>query len=1149
MPSFPIGSKVILHNLKKGSQYNGKHGVVKSSPTNDNDGRQNVFLHESQKIVAVKPDNIQLVLQKKEDGYVQSGSFPIGSNVMIQVADGALGSEWNGKRGTVKTDIDDTGRQDVQLRCGVTVGVKSEFLFVKESKPGSGRTSKKKERGKQRKAAKDVPIRGLTSIPHVGSNLMAVCQEGSAFDGFLSQFRKGDDYATGMLTLDSSLVKFTGGMDFQNSGILSSCLGLLQRCEDESFERVMASLGGDLVSPTMWIKVLWRAVEEDCGTLQIAQGIGPLARCMSTDSPRLFFNSNEYWKEAIVPFVKMIFEMIRSSIDSNGTQPVRSEKGKTIIDALFQHDALLKSIIQWAFWGEERNDIMREVAESKWIVDLGRKGTLLLFAGVVTEVGLDVPQEYKNEMEIIGAVSVDPSCVVSFVEGLIRRVKTEGWLSFSGREDLALITCLVEHADCVDKGVIVGMIDVGSFAFNDTRILHVDSDSAEHESVLYLERILHVMLIKGTSIKKSHPCDTRVALAIRSGLVEMCLTYIDLVGDRGSESNVRWIENVLGVVNDVSLHQKSWKAIRHKRKDIEEKLVHSNQSRATNNATCRKLLGMVRSILYLNGSYCCRCNKSLRRTEVKLCNGCGCMAYCSRECQTEDWLLNGHNLACCKTYTDKMVGQFQGRGLPATVPASERDAIKLKEVEINISMIQLKLFLDCSETILTQAGRQNLPLCDCVVRFDLRDCPPLVKVEKYDEYFAQSTTIKCFEDSRSKENITCSYISSIYFGRSDDSEPVLFCLQRFFPHKWLTEKQSKHLVQQDALIHTKNEKVPILFDVIMRPGFADNEIQGNLEAHSNGLHFISTSGEVVDVLYSNIKHAIFQPCCEGDIIVLVHFHLRNAIMVGNKIQQDVQFSFQVFESANKVENTKEREIGLRLMGRINNVFKDFAKNVEGMARKNEYQLEFDIPYQDLGFMGNPNEEMVFVVPTLNCLCNLTETPFFVVDLSMIDHVHFERVTFMGSSFDMVMTNKDFTKQPWRVNMIPNEDKDSITVRVVICCAWNSFFILFAYICCIFVYRIGYLTWRFHSQMGPMNLKLLFIGMHQTTYLAWDHQLTRLVGLVLGNDVSSRKVARKSSYSEMINTYRLNIYLSFYVYFSRFYVCTYKVNVPKVMYDQ
>jgi len=120
---------------------------------------------------------------------------------------------------------------------------------------------------------------------------------------------------------------------------------------------------------------------------------------------------------------------------------------------------------------------------------------------------------------------------------------------------------------------------------------------------------------------------------------------------------------------------------------------------------------------------------------------------------------------------------------------------------------------------------------------------------------------------------------------------------------------------------------------------------------------------------------------------------------------------------------EQRERQLRK--RLNEAFKEFCRKVESVARKNGYSLEFDIPYRDLGFTGNPHKEMVSIQPTLNCLCNLTETPFFVVDLSNVDHVHFERVTFMSKAFDVVLINKDFNKQPWRVDMIPNPDKDSI----------------------------------------------------------------------------------------------------------------------------
>ena len=252
--------------------------------------------------------------------------------------------------------------------------------------------------------------------------------------------------------------------------------------------------------------------------------------------------------------------------------------------------------------------------------------------------------------------------------------------------------------------------------------------------------------------------------------------------------------------------------------------------------------------------------------------------------------------------------------------------------------------------------------------------------------------------------------------------------------KEITLQEEANLVKQEKLVRTKNERVPRLADLTMRPVFAGRKTQGNLEAHSNGLRFISSRNEIVDIMYANIKYAIFQPC-ENEIMVLVHFHLKNPIMIGKKRQNDVQFFTEVVDASQAVDNSRrsmydpdemddeQRERQLRK--RLNQAFKEFCKKVDAVAKKNGYNLEFEIPYRDLGFTGNPHKEMVKIMPTLSCLVNLTETPFFVVDLEQVDHVHFERVTYMSKAFDMVLVNKDFKKPAWRVDMIPNEDKDAI----------------------------------------------------------------------------------------------------------------------------
>lgn len=73
-------------------------------------------------------------------------------------------------------------------------------------------------------------------------------------------------------------------------------------------------------------------------------------------------------------------------------------------------------------------------------------------------------------------------------------------------------------------------------------------------------------------------------------------------------------------------------------------------------------------------------------------------------------------------------------------------------------------------------------------------------------------------------------------------------------------EQEKDLVVQQKLIRIKDQRIPRLQDLTMRPSISGRKCVGTIEAHQNGLRFTSTKYEVLDVLYSNIKHAIYQPC-------------------------------------------------------------------------------------------------------------------------------------------------------------------------------------------------------------------------------------------------------------------------------------------------
>lgn len=76
----------------------------------------------------------------------------------------------------------------------------------------------------------------------------------------------------------------------------------------------------------------------------------------------------------------------------------------------------------------------------------------------------------------------------------------------------------------------------------------------------------------------------------------------------------------------------------------------------------------------------------------------------------------------------------------------------------------------------------------------------------------------------------------------------------------------------------------------MRPTISGRITTGYLEAHENGFRFRSDrNSDILDVLYTNIKHAIFKRCDDNNLLVILHFNLKNPIMIGKKKSLDVQF--------------------------------------------------------------------------------------------------------------------------------------------------------------------------------------------------------------------------------------------------------------------
>lgn len=56
----------------------------------------------------------------------------------------------------------------------------------------------------------------------------------------------------------------------------------------------------------------------------------------------------------------------------------------------------------------------------------------------------------------------------------------------------------------------------------------------------------------------------------------------------------------------------------------------------------------------------------------------------------------------------------------------------------------------------------------------------------------------------------------------------------------------------------RDQRIPRMVDLTARPFVSGKKTMGTLEAHTNGLRFTSKKHEIVDVMYTNIKHSLFQ---------------------------------------------------------------------------------------------------------------------------------------------------------------------------------------------------------------------------------------------------------------------------------------------------
>lgn len=249
-------------------------------------------------------------------------------------------------------------------------------------------------------------------------------------------------------------------------------------------------------------------------------------------------------------------------------------------------------------------------------------------------------------------------------------------------------------------------------------------------------------------------------------------------------------------------------------------------------------------------------------------------------------------------------------------------------------------------------------------------------------------------------------------------------------------REMADVVEQDNLIMVKGRRPARLPDVYVRPQTESKRLPGELEIHQNGLRYQSIrSDSSFNVLFSNVKHLFFQPC-DNELLVLIHIHFKNPILIGKKKTKDIQFyreasDIQFDETGNKRRNRHlygdedELESEQEERRRRANLNKEFKQFAEKISEASDGRIELDIPFRELGFQGVPNRSNVLLQPTTDCLVHLSDPPFLCITLNEVELAHLERVQFGLKNFDMVFVFKDFHRTPIHINTIPMSQLDNV----------------------------------------------------------------------------------------------------------------------------
>lgn len=235
-------------------------------------------------------------------------------------------------------------------------------------------------------------------------------------------------------------------------------------------------------------------------------------------------------------------------------------------------------------------------------------------------------------------------------------------------------------------------------------------------------------------------------------------------------------------------------------------------------------------------------------------------------------------------------------------------------------------------------------------------------------------------------------------------------------------KQSSGVIRQEPIRLLANfQKLP---QVKCRPapdgGKKDQE--GSLEAHQTGFRFV-WRGTPTEIRYDNIEHCIVNPA-KGDVAVILHFALKNPIMLGTKKHTHIQFYADVMEASEAVANIRksyEQEIEdeEKIVERVKKTNQQFALFAHKVKTEIYKDLPVETAFSTVEFTGVPQKILTKMRANDRCLWAVVEPPFFSLSLRNVEVVCLERILPGQSTYDAAFVHKDY-KTVNNITSIPFE---------------------------------------------------------------------------------------------------------------------------------